>query len=142
MDTVDGQTVTAIQTTYICSDINECLTRTSCPANSGELCPLVNCTKNCFKRVLIYQANHLRVHVILAGKILQTVPILLNQSVLIVMSVLASSVTRWLLARIQSAVLFAIVLPVTLAMVLLDAPILTSVHKTQVLVQRLLCASV
>ena len=70
------------------------------------------------------------------------VPILLNQSVLIVMSVLASSVTRWLLARIQSAVLVAIVLPVTLAMVLLDVPILTSVHKTQVLVQRLLCASV
>ena len=45
LDTVDGQTVTAIQTTYICSDINECLTRTSCPANSGELCPLINCLK-------------------------------------------------------------------------------------------------
>ena len=36
LDTVDGQTVTAFQTTYICSDINECLLRNSCPANSGQ----------------------------------------------------------------------------------------------------------
>lgn len=40
LDTVDGETVTAITTTYICSDINECAAsplRNSCPANSGMI---------------------------------------------------------------------------------------------------------
>ena len=111
LDTVDGETVTAITTTYICSDINECAAeplRNSCPSNSG--------TTSSHSRVLCgvkfvrtYLDHHSPVRVLPATRtrlvVIQPCPF-----ASIVMSALVLSVTLLPVARILRVVSFAIAL--------------------------------